>query len=280
MSSNYSQSQPKRYELTAFRSLAVDSISSWAYSGQMLGQASAADNVKGSIVPAGSGSDVWGIYAYAGTVASRKYTGTWQTPQTQVYGGGGTNLNTDNSPPSVVVDSKGVVHVIYGTGRKIAPGGTSAPDIEYSRNNTGANTFTLAVSLDSTIPADVGDFYPSVSLETSTGDLYAFWLRSDTSLVPTTLMGKKCVSGTWSDLAFDPQTGYAKSYMTSVYSVSGEFKICVQWTQNTTSTIDVIFDHRIPEFGDALAPTGFVFAVILIIARRKMRKSATPGLEY
>jgi hypothetical protein len=161
-----------------------------------------------------------------------------------------------------------VVHVVYGNGRKKS--GQSIPSIEYSHNDTGATTFTTAVDLDSYISADVGDYYPTISLDTSTGNLYAFWIQSDTSYVGRNLTGRKCVSGSWSNLTFESQTTYAKQYLTSIYSVSGEFKICWQWTQNTTSPYHVLFDHVIPEFGDLTLPIiGFI--VIFAVYRQRWR---------
>jgi hypothetical protein len=269
LSSNYSQTQPPRYDITAFKSTAANSITSWSYSGQMLSSPSSGDNVKGSIIPAGSGSDVWAIYAYSGTVASRKYTGTWQTPQTNIFTGGGSSANTDNSPPSVVVDSRGVVHVVYGTSRKI--GSNSAPTIQYAKNNSGATTFSSSVDLDAYIPADVGDYYPTISLDSATDNLYVFWLRSDSSLTPQTIMGRKGVAGTWSNLTFGSQTTYAKQYLNSIYSVAGESKICWQWTQNTSSPIQVMFDTNIPEFSGLVLPPLFVCAVIIFVRRIRRR---------
>ena len=268
LSSNFSQAQPPRYQLSAFRSASINSTASWVFSGEMLGASGVGDNLKGTIVPAGSGSDVWAVYTYSGTVASRKYTGTWQNPQTVIYTGGGSASNTDNSPPSVVVDGKGVVHVVYGTGRKTSQ--NSIPSIEYSYNNTGATTFVASVDLDVFIAGDVGDYYPAISLESTANNLYVFWLQSDTSLVPKTLVGRLCVSGSWSNLTFESQTTYAKQYLTSIYSVSGEFKICWQWTQNITSPIHVLFDHTIPEFSDITLPIlGFI--MILAVYRQRSR---------
>lgn len=268
MSSNCTQASPGRYQLTVFRSSSVNSTNPWVFSAGMLAPVGTLDNIKGSVVPAGSGSNVWAVYAYGGNVASRKYTGTWQSTETVIYPKGAITSNTDNSPPSVVVDGKGVVHVVYGTGRKTVQ--SSIPSIEYSRNNTGATTFTSGLDLDPSIPGDVGDYYPTISLESSTGDLYVYWLRSDSSLVPMTLMGKTSISGSWSDLTFESQTSYAKQYLTSIYSVSGKFKVCWQWTQNTTSPFNVLFDHNIPEFGDLALPI-VLLGVILTVHRQRSR---------
>ena len=261
------------YQLSAFKSTKVNSTVSWVFSGQMLAAAAAADNVKGSIVPAGSGSNVWAIYAYAGNVAGRKYTGIWSAPYL-IYGSGALKLNTDNSPPSVVVDGKGVVHVVYGDSYRW--GQDSIPRLLYSRNNTGMTTFTPGLELpDPLEPYTVGDYYPTISLEASTGDLYVFWIRSISTTIPdrVTVMGSKCVSGTWSYITIEPQTSYTKQYMTSIYSVSGEYKICWQWTQNVTMPIDVMIDHQeISELGDLTLPITGVIVIFALYRKRSRSK--------
>lgn len=262
------------YQLSAFKSFKINGTASWVFSGQMLAVAAAADNVKGSIVPAGSGSEVWAIYAYAGNVAGRKYTGTWSAPAV-IYApkGGDSRLNTDNSPPSVVVDGKGVVHVVYGNGYKWGP--ASIPRILYSHNNTGRTTFTTGLDLDPLEALSVGDYYPTISLDALTTDLHVFWLQSvsTTTFEPITVMGSKNVSGTWSYITIEPQTSFAKQYLTSIYSVSGEFKVSWQWTQNATTPIDVILDHQeIPEFGDLTLPVIGVISIFAVYIQRPRRK--------
>jgi hypothetical protein len=265
LSCNFLQGTPAAYQLSALRSAAANDTSAWVFSGSMGAANFAADNIKGSIVPAGTGSDMWAVYGYAGNVAARKYDGTWQAQQV-IYAQAGSKANTDNSPPSVVVDGKGVVHVVYGTGRRA--GQFSIPAVEYSHNQTGLTTFTPGVSLDPFLPAGIGDYYPTISLETSTGDLHALWLRGDNLFVPRTVMCSKCVAGTWSYTALPSQTTFAKTFLTSVYSASGPFTICWQWTENTTAPINVVFDGTvIPEFGDLALPM-VGFAVIFVAYRR------------
>ncbi len=274
-SSNCTQPSPARYQLTVFRSTNPNDTSSWTFSTQLLPAVANIDTVKASIVPAGSGGDVWAVFGYTGNVAAKKFaSGVWQANQ-MVYTAAGSQLGTETAPPSVVVDGKGVVHVVYGTGRK--SGQTSIPSIEYSHNNTGAMTFTAGVSLDPLIPTGVGDFYPTISLDSTTGDVYAFWLQSDTSFVPRTVMGRVLSLGTWSNITFGVQTTFPKQYLTSVYSAPGVYKICWQWTQNTTAPIDVLLDHQqIPEFGDLALPLlGMIviFAVYRLPSRPRNTRS-------
>jgi len=221
---------------------------------------------------------MWAVYGYEGYVAAKKYDGAWPAvwDEAVIYTPGKILNNTDNSPPSVVVDGKGVVHVVYGTSFADRSG-RSMPRIEYSHSNPDL-TFTVGVNLD---PSNgsllIGNYYPTISLETSTDSLYVMWLQSDTTLTPKTVMGRKCVSGTWSAMTIEPQTSFTKQYMTSIYSVSGVFKICWQWTQNVTVPIDVMFDNiPIPEFSDlALPMIGFV--VTFAVYRQRSRKECKPS---
>jgi hypothetical protein len=262
-SSNCTQPSPARYQLTVFRSINPNDTSSWAFSTQLLAAAVNVDTVKASVVPAGSGSDVWAIFGYNGNVAAKKFaSGVWQANQ-MVYTQAGSQLSTETAPPSVVVDEKGVVHVVYGTGRK--NGQTSIPVIEYSHNDTDALTFTAGLNLDPYIPNGVGDYYPTISLDSATGDVYAFWLQTDTSYVPRMVMGTVLSSGVWTNLTFDVQTTFPKQYLTSSYSAAGVYKICWQWTQNTTVPIDVLLDHQqIPEFGDLVLPLLGMIAIFAV----------------
>ncbi len=270
LSSNLTQVNPQRVlQLSAFRSAVANDTTAWKFSGNMLEINYGFDNLKGSIVPAGKGGDVWAVYGFAGGVYSRKCQLTWQAQQT-IYLPAGSKASTDNSPPSVVVDGKGVVHVVYGTGRRA--GQLSIPMIEYAHNLSGLMTFTPGVSLDPLLPVGVGDYYPTISIEASTGDLYALWLRGDSTLVPRTVMCSVFASGTWSSIVLPPQTAFPKFFLTSIYIAPGPLTVCWQWTENDTIPIEVMFDGTmIPEFGDLLVPI-VGFAAIFVSCRRTSRR--------
>jgi hypothetical protein len=167
------------------------------------------------------------------------------------------------------------VHVVYGD--KTENGGYSKPKVYYTYNNTGDTTWAAATDLDSSLPSNCGDKYPTISIDGSTGDLYAFWMRTDSGSVPETVMGKtKSGGGSWSSLSFGTQTSYTKHYLTSVYSVSGESHICWLWTQNTSGTIEVMFDV-IPEFDDVVIPVFTILAIFFVVlGKRKTRKGEEP----
>lgn len=270
------QTNPQvKYQIGAWKSDSTNDITSWTSTGTLLPSGGTQDSdICGSVVPAGTGSDVWAVYAYEGKVFSKKYSGSsWESNSQTVYSGSGTQSdNTINAPPSVVVDDDKVVHVIYGDNSEDA--GVSKPKVFYTRNNTGATTWATATDLDSNKPSNVGDVYPTITVDTSTGDLYAFWMRTDTSAVPKTVMGKTYSGGSWASLSFGTQTSYTKHHLSSIYNISGGDLVCWQWTQNTSGTIEVMFD-KIPEFQDMALPVLFMIAMFAIISKRNRSRKGS-----
>jgi len=253
MATNCTGFLPTRYDLSVFRSSAPDSVlGTWSPAGSM-GISTPQATSKGCLVPAGSGSNMWAVYVYMGTVASREYAGAWSAETVLCTPTAGAS-NTEDAPPSAVVDSKGVVHVVYGDDHE-QPTGTSKPHIFY-RYNAGTG-WSAQVAVSSSAQNE-GFRYPTVSLDSSTGNIYVFWYSLQTFMV----MAKRNVSGTWSALTLNPQTADAKGYLTSIYSVAGEGHICYLWTQNTTAPIHVIFD-KIPEFSEVVLP---VLGIALLLA--------------
>ena len=264
LATNHTGTSPPRYDMSAIRSTSIDSILLWQWKGNMFDTDINAVNMKGSIVPAGVGSQVWAVYTYDGNMASRKYDGTAWSAQTTFYVAA--NLQgTDTAPPSVVVDSRGVLHVVYGDDNE-QPVGTSRPHIYY-RYNQGSS-WSVALALSGFLKND-GYEWPTLSLDTSTGNLYAFWYDMQTS----SIVGKKNVSGTWTALTLSGQTAGAKQYLNSIYSASGAQYVCWQWTQNTTAPdIDVMFD-KIPEFKTVILPVFFLTLMVVFGMRRRRGKS-------
>ncbi len=276
MSSNCTNpASPVRYDLSVFRSSAVDSITSWVYSGNNLSADSNQPVLKGSVVPTGTGSDVWAVYGYEGNVAARQYTGTWSTEELvfdiALAGPNDDNPgNTDVAPPSCLVDSNGVLHVLYGNGHEQSS--VSKPRIFYAYNTGSAWSADPDIQLDSASSQE-GNHRPTISLDSQTGNVYAFWIETDNGDLGLTIMGMKNVSGTWTSLTIGGQTAGEKRYLTSIYSAPGENYICWQWTQNTTAPIQVIFD-KIPEFSDAVVPV-FISLLILVAFMRRDRARRT-----
>jgi len=261
LATNNTVAAPAAYDLSAVRSTAADSITGWSWTGNMLVTDDPSANVKGSIVPAGVGSQVWAVYTYSGNMGSRKYDGAAWSAESTFYVAGHVQ-STDTAPPSIVVDSRGVLHVAYGDDHE-QPMGTSKPHIYY-RYNQGSS-WSVALALSGIVNTD-GYKWPTLSLDTSTGNLYAFWYDMQTNAI----IGKKNVSGAWTALTITQNT-YVKQYLTSIYSVSGEQFICWQWTQNTTAPpYQVVFD-KIPEFSHAVVPIVFMMSLFVLIVGRTRR---------
>jgi len=273
---NYMDDAPVvKHNLDVWKSNSADNVSGWTYSQRMLGgQGDSTGTLKGTIVPAGSNGHVWAIFTYSGHVKSKKYDGAWPANAQDIHSGTGTLREcTVTAPPSVVVDSKGVVHVVYGDSNESS--GVAYTRVCYKSNLTDSVLFqTNPTYLDPTKPSTVKDVSPTISLETSTGDLYAFWIQTDTSMVGKILKGTKYSGGSWTSLTLDSESSYTKQYLTSIYSVSGASKICLLWTQNTTSPIAVMFD-TIPEFGSALFPILFSALAVVLVAHAKLRRRKT-----
>ncbi len=253
---------PAAYNLAAVRSNTPDNIAVWTWTGNMLVADDPSANVKGSIVPAGVGSQVWAVYTYSGDMASRKYDGAAWSAETTFYTHAANRImSTDTASPSVVVDSRGVLHCVYGDDNE-QPSGNSKPHIYY-RYNQGSG-WSVALLLSGGLGTN-GYKWPTLSLDTSTGSVYAFWYDMQT----TSIVGKKNVSGVWTALTIT-QNAYVKQYLTSIYSVSGEQFICWQWTQNTTAPIQVVFD-KIPEFSQVVVPIVFMMSLFVLIGGRVRR---------
>lgn len=263
MSTNATSATPSRYDLSVYRSSGPDSIlGAWTFTGNMQTDIPQ-DRVKGCVVPAGSGSVVWAVYTYAGFVAARKHTGAWSA-ESILYTPTGLGSNTEEAPPSALVDARGVLHVVYGDDHE-QPSGTSRPHILYSYNTGSA--WSAAIPLSSTLNNN-GFRYPTISLDTATGNVYAFWYDLQTQYVAA----KRNVSGTWSTITLQPQTADVKQHLTSIYSAPSADFICYLWTQNTTATIQVVFD-RIPQFSDAALPViGMIGVLVFVISPMRRRK--------
>jgi len=259
LSSALTQVSPARYDLRAFRSSGTDAITGWNSMGSM-GCAAINPTLKGSILPAGSGSNMWVVYIFDGNISSKKYTGSWGS-ESRIYSVTGVAGYVDVAPPSALVDANGVIHVVYGDGHE-SPGGTVKPFIQYRYNNSNS---WVGARLDS-VGNSKGNRYPTLSLDTATGYLYAFWIQIDTMAIHCS----RNVSGTWTELTLTGQTAYTKQYLTSVYSVAGEPNICWMWTQNITGTMEVQFDKQLPEFPGLAMPVLF-FVALFVLARKKTR---------
>ncbi|MEW5747599.1 MAG: hypothetical protein AB1793_02255 [Candidatus Thermoplasmatota archaeon] len=256
---------PPSYNLAVYRSAFAGTISAWTFSGTMIPSDITAMGAKGSILPTGTGGDVWAVYNYEDTVAARKCSGGSWGAQDTLYSTTGSLSFIDTAPASALVDGDGVLHVVYGDGT-ISAGSNQRPHIQYAYRGSGG--WSSPIRLDDTDDT-VGQRYPTISLDTTTGDVYALWVQRDNN----NIICKKNVSGTWSFVTIGGQTSYAKQYLTSVYSAAGEGLLCWQWTQNSSSPYHVLYDS-IPEFSDVFVPVLLLLVVFIAVNRRRAGRDA------
>ncbi len=262
---NKTQNSPAKWDMTALRSSSTDSISSWTWTGNMLSTDRNDDYLYATILSMGSGSSMWAVYNYDQRVSSRQYTsGTWSAETIIYNGAGGAADFIQVAPASSVVDDDGTIHVVYGDSMEDASS-NSLPNICYSYNN--GSGWATPVTIDE-VADSIGNKCPTVSLDTATGDLYAFWIQMNSN----NIICKKLASETWNFVDIGSQNSYSKSYLTSVYAVSGQSNICYMWTQNTSSPIEVMFD-KIPEFEDILIPICFMILAVVTLSRNRTRRT-------
>jgi len=205
------------YNLAVARSTSTDSVSAWNAYTTMFSSNIGTSYIGGSLVPL-TGGDIYAVWYADGNVNGKKYTSSttsWGSVET-----------IDTAPstswvytPSAVSDSSGYVNIVY-----ISSSGTAL----YRQRTT---SWSGATTLDS----NSGNIYPTISLETSSGDLYAFWRDSGNQI-----RSKKYSSGSWSTVTLETST-ISKSWITSIYSVSGSSKISWAWTDAPFTTRDVRF---------------------------------------
>jgi len=251
---------------TASTASGDDITGSWTDRGNLIAPSMDDPNGRATLLP-GNPSDgvvAWAVYTYHGGVYSRVHSGSgWGTEREIHEPSTGTNAdNTIYAPPSAVVDSNHVVHVVYGTSNMNV--GSWYPDIHYVYN-TSTSAWSSPRTMDSSASGILVKS-PTISLDSSTGNVYVMWLKDEASA--DSIEVEKNVSGTWSSVS-PSQTTYVKAFLTSIYSAPGEAYICWQWTQNTSSP-DVIFD-KIPEFSDAVVPVLFVLTIFIAVYRRRSR---------
>jgi hypothetical protein len=211
------QTGPGAYSFTVMRSQNIDDISSWYMVPTNMFTSISTTYIGGSLVPL-TGGDIYAVWYADGSVAGKKYTSassSWGSAEA---------IETVSSTsfaytPSAVSDGSGYVNILY-----IASNGNAL----YRQRTT---SWSGATTLDS----NSGNIYPTISRETSSGNLYAFWRQSTNQVA-----AKKYSSSAWTSITIETST-IAKSWITSIYDVSGESKISWAWTDAPFTTRDVRF---------------------------------------
>lgn len=199
-------------QIMAAQSVSANDISTWGTT-EIL-DSSANSNKYGVIVPRTSGG-VTAVWMDGTAIESKNYSGSWDSSPTSVA----TGVSGLTTSLSAVADSSGNVHLVYIN----------------SSNNTVYRQFTSSWQTAVTLDSNSGNAYPSISLDSSNNDLYAFWIRNDD------IFYKKGVStyasGNWDTNATSWQTVGTLTWISSVYSYAAP-SFAVWTTGSGTPPID------------------------------------------
>ena len=253
-----------KFNLRTRRSANVDDVSAWLDRGNIVGSQNVPTLSRAVFAPGkqGSGIAIWAILSSEGEVSSLTHDdNVWSSPTT-LYSGGDSEENTLSAPASAVIDANGVIHAIYGTGDVSGPNWEA--HIHYTYN--AGSGWTTPLALNATDPHTRS--CPTISLDSTTGNVFAMWLQHQSGNNDYVVV-KKNDSGTWGFVSL-PANSYPKNHLTSIYSAPGEFLVCMQWTQNSTTNLEVIFE-KIPEFSDVVLPVMFILTIFAVYRIRTGR---------
>jgi hypothetical protein len=190
------------------------------------------------------------MYAYwyaDGAIEGKKYTestSSWGSLESI----GTTDAWDEQKVPVAVANSSADVHLVYSDVNG---------DIIYRMRTDSTGLWNSPTTLDATD----GNFYATITLETSTEDLYAFWMASDYQI-----KGQK-YSGSWTSISYIDVNTFTKDYLTSPYDISSASLMSWAWAQGGSVPYEAKIAF-IPEFGEVLAPVGFVILVSVIFSIR------------
>ena len=212
IASNNKQSNGN-YRFSAVRSTNPDDVSTWPGFTSISNSVNN-DFVQGLILPLNA-ADMYAIWYADGTIIGRVYTsGSWGTTDTIDT----TSAGVLTKAPSATVDPSFNIHFVYVD---------SSGAVRYRQRTS---SWQAATTLDS----GSGNTYATISRDTGTGDLYAFWISS------TNQINAQKYSGSWSPMTLETNTN-AKSRLTSIDNAGASANVAWAWTQGSGSPWDVKF---------------------------------------
>jgi hypothetical protein len=244
------------YCIRAVRSTNADDQSTWDSYTTLSSTSNIHPNTYPVILPLSS-QNMYAVWVKEAAIEGKKYTegAGWDASVTSI-GSIYSDYNNYNISAVSTTGSPDRVHLIYPN--------TSTGYVTYDQWNSTDNNWTSFsdVTLDS---SGVGE-YLTLSLDTDTSDLYAFWVRSDV------IYYKKGVSpynsGNWDASATTFKSNGQVTWLSSNYS--GPSRVFATWTQGDVSPYSVLWKYVIvPERLLALLGLGPLLPLFL---RRKRKK--------
>ncbi|MCA9398034.1 hypothetical protein KC573_04345, partial [candidate division WWE3 bacterium] len=195
----------------------ANDITAWSTPEQL--NTSTNSNKFATILPLTSGS-MYLIWIDGTTIEGKKYNGTaWDgSPTSIATGSSGASTNI-----SATSDSSGNIHLVYIN---------SSGQVMYQEYTTSWQT---AVTLDS----NSGNEYPTISLNSSTGQLSVFWIRSDDIFYK--LGGAPYTSGYWDASATTFESTGTNNWLSSSTQVDSVGNAFLGWTEGTANPFSIKF---------------------------------------
>lgn len=213
--------------IKAIQSSNANDISAWNTATTL--DSSSNTNKYSVIVPRTSGS-VFAVWMDGTAIESKNYNGTsWDASPTAVA----TGVSGLTTTISALSDSSGNIHLTYIN---------NSNQTIYQRYTSSWQT---AVTLDS----NSGNAYPTITLNTSNSDLYAFWIRGDDIYYKKG--ASPYASGNWDASATAWQTSGTNTFVTS--NVSGSNNIFALWHDDTAIAWAKINFNTAPNSPSSLA---------------------------
>ena len=124
------------------------------------------------------------------------------------------------------------------------------------------------------VPGRSGSKSPTVTRDTATGDLYAYYIATDGQIRARRL------TTMWSFQKEVDLSTTSKDYLTSPYTVSSSSFVSWLWGQGGSSPYEIkVQVTKIPEFGEVVLPVAGVLLVVsfLRLKRRSVRRDEEPA---
>ncbi len=242
-----SNSQPStgNYDVAVVKSTNADDVSAWGSFTTLLSASIANVNVYPTILPL-SGGNVYAFWYANGAIDGKVRTGSWGSLE---------NIATTTSGiytkvPSGTVDASGNIDLVYSD---------SGGAIVHKQRT---NSWGAADTVDSS----TGNKQPTITRDSSTGNLYVFYVQSTNQI-----KGRKYSGGTWTDVTGLDVSTITKAGLTSPYTVSGGL-IGFLWNQGDTSPYEIKIAVFVPEFEDIAIPLAGTVLLVLVLAAWRRRR--------
>jgi len=192
------------HQIVTAQSSSANDISSWNSTSIL--DSSENSNKYGVTVPRTSGA-MQAIWIDATEIESKNYNGSsWDANPTAIDNG----VSDLETSLSAVSDASGNVHLVY---------------ID-SNDNTIYREYTSSWQTALTLDSNSGNYYPTISLNTGNGDLYAFWVRGDD--IYYKVGASPYTSGSWDVSATPWQESDTNTYVSAGQEDGGN-NVFAQW---------------------------------------------------